>query len=498
MNVNSHQQPSSVVEALLLETLAEQKAKSEAETAEAIAKVKAEAEEKVRAYTDTIAKVKAEAEQEARAYTDTIAKVKAEAEEKARPYTDTIAELKPSTRVGALLLGIVAEQKAKSEAEAAEVIAQVKAEVEEAIAKVEAQVEAITLVKAEAAEAITSIKAEAEEKARAYTDTIAKVKAEAEHAIAEQKTKSEAEVAEVIAKVKAEAEEKARTYTDTIARVKAEAEEAIAKVKAEAEEKTRMYADTITKVKAEEKAAIMDESKEHPISETTQRKAASPASDRMTTMGGMFYSLQKAAARLNKTEEQLKEIVKQAKLSVFRNGSNILLKADEIEALASKEDITIAPDARPAKKPTPQTPEIGILELEGKEPETQETVTSQEQPIDLETLDLDSPARQTPDLEIPAPPAAEPHIVAPPAKALIPQDTFDARPWSTPTVHFRTAPWIEETDYPQKLSLRQWFIKGLRADKAAAVIVLCLLLSFVLSIFAVSGYFVYTILKPFL
>ena len=472
MNVNSRQQPSSVVGALLLETLTEQKAKSEAEAAEAIAKVKAEAEEKVRAYTDTIARVKAEAEEEARAYTDTIAKVKAEAKEEAKAYTDTIAELKPSTRVGALLLGIVAEQKAKSEADAAEAIAQVKAEVEEAIAKVKAQVEAIALVKAEAAEAITMIKAEAEEKARTYTDTIAKVKAEAEHAIAEQKAKSEAEAAEVIAQVKAEAEEKARMYTDTIARVK-----------------------------AEEKAAVMDESKEHPISETIQRKTASPASDRMITMGGMFYSLQKAAARLNKTEEELKAIVKQGKLNVFRNGSNILLKVDEVEALASKEDITIAPEARPAKEPTPQPPEIEILELDGKEPETLETVTPQEQPIDLEALDLESPVLQTPDLETPAPPAAEPQIVAPqapPAEAPRPQQTFDSRHWTTSTVHFRTAPWIEETDYPQRLSLRQWFIKGLRADNAAAVIVLCLLLSFVLSIFSISGYFVYTILKPFL
>ena len=53
----------------------------------AIAKVKAEAEEKAVAYTDTISRIKAEA-------TEAIAKVKAEAEEKAKTYEDTIAQIK--------------------------------------------------------------------------------------------------------------------------------------------------------------------------------------------------------------------------------------------------------------------------------------------------------------------------------------------------------------------------------------------------------------------
>ncbi len=169
----------------------------------AIAKVKAEAEEKARTYTDTIsrikaeateaiARVKAQADEKALDYTDTIARIKAEAVEKSRAYTGTAGKGKPSATVEALFSEAVAKQKAKSEAKAAEAIAQVKAE--------------------------------AEEKAKAYTDTIARVKAEAEEAIAEQKAKSEAEAAEVIARIQVEAEKKTKTYIDTIARIKAEAE----------------------------------------------------------------------------------------------------------------------------------------------------------------------------------------------------------------------------------------------------------------------------------
>ena len=169
----------------------------------AIAKVKAEAEEKARTYTDTIsrikaeateaiARVKAQADEKALDYTDTIARIKAEAVEKSRAYTGTAGKGKPSATVEALFSEAVAKQKAKSEAKAAEAIARVKAE--------------------------------AEEKVKAYTDTIARVKAEAEEAIAEQKAKSEAEAAEVIARIQVEAEKKTKTYIDTIARIKAEAE----------------------------------------------------------------------------------------------------------------------------------------------------------------------------------------------------------------------------------------------------------------------------------
>jgi len=349
MNIDIHCHPSGTVEELFAgaidrvrteaeEIIAKQKAKSEAEAAKAIAEVKVEAEEKARIYTETIAQVKAQAE-------ETIARVKAEARKKARIYADTIARIKakvqamayayrpaegkPSTTVGTLFSEAVAKQRAKSEAEAAEMIAKIKAKVQkkaydtitkgehsasiealfsEAIAKQKAKSEA------KAAEAIAKVKAEAQEKTRAYSDTIAEVKVEAEKTITEQKAKSEAEAAEAVARVKAEvneemaeqnakseadAEEKAKAYTDAIARVKIEAEEAIAKLRAEAsdaitkvkaevadmitkvvaeaKEKVEVHTNTITEVKAQEKAAMMDEMTKQPVSETIRRMIQSPA-----------------------------------------------------------------------------------------------------------------------------------------------------------------------------------------------------------------------------
>ena len=52
-------------------------------------------------------------------------------------------------------------------------------------------------------------------------------------------------------------------------------------------------------------------------------------------MAGMFYSLQEAAKKLNKTEQQVKELVKEGKLREFRDGSNLLFKIDEVETLVS-------------------------------------------------------------------------------------------------------------------------------------------------------------------
>lgn len=56
-------------------------------------------------------------------------------------------------------------------------------------------------------------------------------------------------------------------------------------------------------------------------------------------MAGMFYSLQEAAEKLNITAERVKEIVEQGRLREFRDGSNVLFKVDEVEALMSDTSI---------------------------------------------------------------------------------------------------------------------------------------------------------------
>ena len=47
----------------------------------------------------------------------------------------------------------------------------------------------------------------------------------------------------------------------------------------------------------------------------------------------MFYSLKEVAGKLNKTEVEIRELVKQGRLREFRDGQNLLFKIDEVEAM---------------------------------------------------------------------------------------------------------------------------------------------------------------------
>lgn len=92
-------------------------------------------------------------------------------------------------------------------------------------------------------------------------------------------------------------------------------------------------------------------------------------------MSGMFYSLQEAIEKLNKTEEEIKEIVRSGKLREFRDGPNLLFKVDEIEALMS--DTTIV---ELEESPAGGEPEEIPFELEPEEPQK----ASDEIPFELE------------------------------------------------------------------------------------------------------------------
>jgi hypothetical protein len=79
-------------------------------------------------------------------------------------------------------------------------------------------------------------------------------------------------------------------------------------------------------------------------------------------MAGMFYSLQEVAAKLNKTEQEVQEIIKQGRLREFRDGSNLLFKISEVEALMS--DTSMAASRKAPIKPVEEdeislTPEPG-------------------------------------------------------------------------------------------------------------------------------------------
>ena len=51
-------------------------------------------------------------------------------------------------------------------------------------------------------------------------------------------------------------------------------------------------------------------------------------------MAGTFYSIQEVVEKLGKTEEQIKELVKDGKLREFRDGAKLLYKTKEVDAMA--------------------------------------------------------------------------------------------------------------------------------------------------------------------
>jgi hypothetical protein len=84
-------------------------------------------------------------------------------------------------------------------------------------------------------------------------------------------------------------------------------------------------------------------------------------------MAGMFYSLQEVAAKLNKTEEEVKEIIRQGRLREFRDGPNLLFKVDEVEALMS--DTSIAASRKASAKTKQATEEeISLAPEQGEGP----------------------------------------------------------------------------------------------------------------------------------
>jgi len=87
-------------------------------------------------------------------------------------------------------------------------------------------------------------------------------------------------------------------------------------------------------------------------------------------MAGMFYSLQEAAEKLNKTEDEIKQIVKEGGLREFRDGPNLLFKVEEVEALMSGTGIMPSEQAPEPQTPMPEVPEPEELEFEVPADET--------------------------------------------------------------------------------------------------------------------------------
>ena len=118
-------------------------------------------------------------------------------------------------------------------------------------------------------------------------------------------------------------------------------------------------------------------------------------------MAGMFYSLQEAAEKLNKTEEELKQIVKGGKLREFRDGPNLLFKVEEVEALMSDTGVmpseqATEPEALEPEAAALETPEPEALEPQAPEPEALEIEALEPEALESEALSLEAPSPETP------------------------------------------------------------------------------------------------------
>ena len=139
-------------------------------------------------------------------------------------------------------------------------------------------------------------------------------------------------------------------------------------------------------------------------------------------MAGMFYSLQEAAEKLNKTEEELKQIVKEGKLREFRDGPNLLFKVEEVEALMSDTGVMPSeqapePEALEPEAAALETPEAEALEPEALEPEALEIEALEPEALESEALSLEAPSPETPESEAPPTEDLEEELLAPSEQA---------------------------------------------------------------------------------
>ncbi|MHC4060668.1 MAG: helix-turn-helix domain-containing protein [Planctomycetota bacterium] len=77
-------------------------------------------------------------------------------------------------------------------------------------------------------------------------------------------------------------------------------------------------------------------------------------------MAGMFYSLQEVAEKLGISDEEVQKLVSEGKLREFRDGSNVLFKVDEVEALTPEVSISESGETPPEPEPAADSDEISL------------------------------------------------------------------------------------------------------------------------------------------
>ncbi len=139
-------------------------------------------------------------------------------------------------------------------------------------------------------------------------------------------------------------------------------------------------------------------------------------------MAGMFYSLQEAAEKLNKTEEEVKQIAKEGNLREFRDGPNLLFKVEEVEALMSGTGM-LSEQAPELQTPTPEVPEPEAAAPEIPEPEALEPEAAAPEIPEPEALEPEAAAPEIPEPEALEPETLEPEVPEPEALELeVPAD----------------------------------------------------------------------------
>ena len=125
--------------------------------------------------------------------------------------------------------------------------------------------------------------------------------------------------------------------------------------------------------------------------------------------------MQEAAEKLNKTEEDLKELVTEGKLREFRDGPNVLFKVEEIEALMTEADVIGPQEVPEAEAPESEAPLLDVSEPEEAEAETPmeeipEPEIGESEIPELEALDTGISELDIPETEPEVPEMAEPEI----------------------------------------------------------------------------------------
>jgi len=214
-------------------------------------------------------------------------------------------------------------------------------------------------------------------------------------------------------------------------------------------------------------------------------------------MAGMFYTLQEAAEKLKKTQEEIKQMIEQGKLRGFRDGSSFFLKIDEIEAFASQESTSEVPEEPLSEEAAAvfeneSAPEPALVEQEPSQPEGQEMPSPEFNEEETEMPKLEETEPQVPEEEFDMAAMEELVQEIPAAESVTVTEVPAVKPKkAAKKPRSRAKPKAKRAVKPQRLSFGQWLLFNLSEDSPAAIFVLVLIFCLVLSGLAALGYGLY-------